>query len=59
MTEHYKKHLIIGGMPEYVQSWATNADPEELTDIQKERIAFYKNDITKHSGKVNSGKFLQ
>ena len=59
MTEHYRKYLIIGGMPECVQSWVNNADPEDLVTIQKEIISFYENDFTKHSGKVNSGRILQ
>jgi predicted AAA+ superfamily ATPase len=59
MTEHYKKYLIVGGMPECVQSWVNNAAPEEITAIQKEIISFYENDFTKHSGKVNSGRILQ
>jgi predicted AAA+ superfamily ATPase len=59
MTEHYRKYLIIGGMPECVQSWVNNADPEEITTIQEEIISFYENDFTKHSGKVNSGRILQ
>ncbi|MDR2892071.1 MAG: AAA family ATPase [Deltaproteobacteria bacterium] len=59
MMEHYKKYLIIGGMPECVQSWVTNAAPEEITAIQEEIISLYENDFTKHSGKVNSGRILQ
>ena len=59
MTEHYKKYLIIGGMPECVQSWVENANPVEIAAIQKEIISFYENDFTKHSGKVNSGRILQ
>jgi predicted AAA+ superfamily ATPase len=59
MTEHYKKYLIIGGMPECVQSWITQADPAEIEVIQKEIISLYENDFTKHSGKVNSGRILQ
>ena len=59
MTEHYKKYLIIGGMPECVQSWVTSASPEEISTIQEEIISFYENDFTKHSGKVNSGRILQ
>jgi predicted AAA+ superfamily ATPase len=59
MTEHYKKYLIIGGMPECVQSWIDNTAPEEISVIQEEIISFYENDFTKHSGKVNSGKILQ
>ncbi|MDR1560063.1 MAG: hypothetical protein LBS84_10280 [Clostridiales bacterium] len=56
MTDHYRKYLIIGGMPECVQSWVNNAAPEEITAIQEEIISFYENDFTKHSGKVNSGR---
>ncbi len=59
MMEHYKKYLIIGGMPECVQSWVNNAAPEEITVIQEEIISLYENDFTKHSGKVNSGRILQ
>jgi hypothetical protein len=59
MTEHYRKYLIIGGMPECVQGWVNNADPEELAAIQEEIVSLYENDFTKHSGKVNSGRILQ
>ena len=59
MTDLYKKYLIIGGMPECVQSWINNADPEEIDVIQREIISLYENDFTKHSGKVNSGRILQ
>ncbi len=59
MMDHYKKYLIIGGMPECVQSWVSNSAPEELTAIQNEIISLYENDFTKHSVKVNSGRILQ
>ena len=59
MTAHYKKYLIIGGMPECVQSWVGNADAEAITTIQKEIVSLYENDFTKHSGRVNSGRILQ
>lgn len=59
MTEHYRKYLIIGGMPECVRSWVNNANPEEISDIQGEIISFYENDFTKHSGKIGSGRILQ
>ena len=59
MTEHYKKYLIIGGMPECVQSWVDRADPEEIDVIQEEIISLYENDFTKYSGRVNSGRILQ
>jgi predicted AAA+ superfamily ATPase len=59
MTEHYKKYLIIGGMPECVSSWVNNADSKEIDVIQNEIVSLYENDFTKHSGKVNSGRILQ
>jgi len=59
MTEHYKKYLIIGGMPECVYSWVSNANPEVVDIIQEEIISLYENDFTKHSGKINSGRILQ
>ena len=59
MIEHYRKYLIIGGMPECVQSWVNSENPEEIDTIQGEIISLYENDFTKHSGKVNSGRILQ
>ena len=59
MIEHYKKYLIVGGMPECVQSWVNNSDPEEISIIQDELISLYENDFTKHSGIVSSGRILQ
>jgi predicted AAA+ superfamily ATPase len=59
MLEHYKKYLIIGGMPECVKSWISNAAPEEVDAIQEEIVSLYENDFTKHNGKVNSGRILQ
>jgi predicted AAA+ superfamily ATPase len=59
MTGHYKKYLIMGGMPECVQSWVNSADPAVISVIQEEIISLYENDFTKHSGKVNSGRILQ
>ena len=59
MTEHYKTYLIIGGMPECVQSWASREDPDEVSVIQRELISLYENDFTKYSGRVNNGRILQ
>jgi len=59
MTEHYKKYLIIGGMPECVQSWVNHEAPEEISTIQGEIISLYENDFTKHGDKLNSGRILQ
>jgi len=54
----YNYYLIIGGMPECVQSWITHKDPAEISRIQQELIELYENDFSKHNGKVNSGRIL-
>jgi len=59
MTEHYRKYLIVGGMPECVESWVNNTDPEEVSTIQEEIISLFENDFTKHNTEVNSGRILQ
>jgi predicted AAA+ superfamily ATPase len=59
MMEHYRKYLIVGGMPECVRSWVDHGDPAQLDAIQGEILSLYENDFTKHSGKVNSGRILQ
>lgn len=54
----YNYYLIIGGMPECVNSWNTFRDPVRIAQIQRELIEVYENDFSKHNGKVNSGRIL-
>lgn len=54
----YHHYLIIGGMPECVASWIKQKDPAMVSKIQRELIAIYENDFSKHNGKVNSGRIL-
>lgn len=58
LTEVYKQYLIIGGMPECVNSWIVNRDCAKVQQIQRELIELYENDFSKHNGKVNSGRIL-
>lgn len=58
LLDTYNYYLIIGGMPECVQSWITHKDPAEISRIQQELIELYENDFSKHNGKVNSGRIL-
>lgn len=58
LLEAYNYYLIIGGMPECVDSWITYRDPEKISRIQRELIEVYENDFSKHNGKVNSGRIL-
>lgn len=54
----YNNYLIIGGMPECVDSWIKHKDPSRISRIQHELIEIYENDFSKHNGKVNSGRIL-
>ncbi len=58
LLEAYNYYLIIGGMPECVDSWVKYRDPEKVSRIQRELIEVYENDFSKHNGKVNSGRIL-
>lgn len=54
----YNNYLIIGGMPECVDSWVKYKDPQHISQIQRELIELYEGDFSKHSGDVNSGRIL-
>ncbi len=58
LIELYNYYLIIGGMPECVSSWLEEKDTQRISQIQQELIEIYKNDFSKHNGKVNSGRIL-
>lgn len=51
LLEAYNYYLIIGGMPECVDSWVKYRDPEKISRIQRELIEVYENDFSKHNGK--------
>lgn len=58
LLDAYHSYLIIGGMPECVESWVRYQDPKRVAQIQQELIQIYENDFSKHNGKVNSGRIL-
>ncbi len=58
LLEAYRYYLIIGGMPECVNSWVNNRNPEDIFRIQHELTEVYENDFSKHNGKINSGRIL-
>ena len=58
LLDAFNNYLIIGGMPECVDSWIREQDPQAVETIHKELIEFYENDFSKHSGKINSGRIL-
>lgn len=58
LLEAYHFYLIIGGMPECVASWTQERDPARVRQIQRESLAVYENDFSKHNGRVNSARLL-
>ncbi len=54
----FDSYLIVGGMPECVSSWIKDRDSNKVARIQKELIALYESDFSKHNGKVNAGRIL-
>ncbi|MCM1044693.1 MAG: DUF4143 domain-containing protein [Candidatus Gastranaerophilales bacterium] len=58
LLDAYNNYLIIGGMPECVDSWIKHKDPARISRIQHELIDIYENDFSKHGGNVNSGRIL-
>jgi len=56
--EAYQNYLIVGGLPECVDSWIKYKDPKKVSEIQDELVTLYENDFGKHNGKVNSGRIL-
>ncbi len=58
LLEHYNKYLIVGGMPECVDSWVNSRNIEYVEKKQRDLLALYENDIAKHNGKINTGRVL-
>ncbi len=48
---HFRKYLIIGGMPEVVNNFVVNGDINKITQIQSNILGGYRNDIAKYAGK--------
>lgn len=45
----FKDYIIVGGMPEVVQDFAINKDYARVFDLQKQILAEYQDDISKHA----------
>lgn len=48
---HFRKYLIIGGMPEVVNNFVINGDINKVTQIQSNILGGYRNDIAKYADK--------
>jgi predicted AAA+ superfamily ATPase len=49
LEEKYRDYLIVGGMPEVVQSWIDTRSIESVEKIQSQIITSYENDFAKHA----------
>lgn len=58
LLDAYDTYLFTGGMPEVVDSYIRNCDPEEVGRLQRDLIALYEDDIVKYGGEVNAGRVL-
>lgn len=55
----FKEYLIVGGMPEAVQSWVLKRDYAEVDKIQNAILLAYLNDISKHTDATTAVRIHQ
>lgn len=48
MMEHFRRYLIVGGMPDAVKEYMNSGDINKVTEIQRSIIEMYKKDFTKY-----------
>ena len=48
MMTHFRRYLVVGGMPAAVQEYVNTGNMNEVRNIQKNIIAYYKRDFTKY-----------
>ncbi len=51
MNDYLKQYFIVGGMPKCVDSFIKTRDYQKISNIQKDIIASYQNDFSKHAPK--------
>lgn len=51
IMERLRQYMIVGGMPEVVATFLSNNDLSRTTQIQKDIINSYRDDISKYAGK--------
>ncbi len=50
MSGLYTDYLMVGGMPEAVQTWIDTGDMDEVRKVQREIVRSFKEDMGKYSG---------
>lgn len=51
LNDYIKEYFIVGGMPKCVDVWVKSHDYQKVSNIQKDIIASYQNDFSKHAPK--------
>jgi predicted AAA+ superfamily ATPase len=51
MMEHFRRYLVVGGMPDAVKEYITTGNISRVTEIQSNIIELYKKDFTKYEVK--------
>ena len=49
MNQLLKEYYVVGGMPEAVKTWVETHDISEVEEVQKEILADYADDFSKHA----------
>lgn len=49
MLEYFKQYIVVGGMPNVVNTFINNHNYEEVLNLQKNILIDYKNDIAKYA----------
>ena len=56
LSEKLKAYFIIGGMPEFVDSWTKYKDMEKVNKIQDNILKSYESDFSKHTTNVEANR---
>lgn len=58
LEEKLKTYLIVGGMPEVVNSWVNEKDIGRVNSLQEDILNSYKKDFAKHTENMEANKIL-
>lgn len=51
--DYFKEYLIVGGMPQAVESYSKNRNFEEVDIEKRDILKLYREDIRKHADELN------
>jgi predicted AAA+ superfamily ATPase len=56
LTILFKEYLLIGGLPAVVSNWIKERSLSKVSQIQNDLLATYRDDFSKYSGRIATGK---